>query len=55
MTAQWSVDVEARAFTESVPPTADWFAPRLPVLAAYHRALIAILELDDRRLAARVR
>ena len=41
--------------TRNVAPTTDWFARQLPALAAYHRALMAIVELYDARVAARLR
>ncbi len=41
--------------TQNVAPTTDWFARQLPALAAYHRAMMAILELYDPPVAARVR
>lgn len=41
--------------TANVAPTIDWFARQLPALAAYHRALMAILELYEPPVAARVR
>jgi SAM-dependent methyltransferase len=41
--------------TANVAPTGDWLARQLPALAAYHRAMLASLELYDPPLAARVR
>ncbi len=40
--------------TQNVAPTADWFSGLLPTIAAYHRALMATLELYDAPVAARV-
>jgi SAM-dependent methyltransferase len=40
--------------THNVAPTTGWFARQLPALAAYHRAMMAILELYEPPLAARV-
>ncbi len=40
--------------TRNVAPTTDWLARQLPALAAYHRAIMAILELYDPPVAARV-
>jgi SAM-dependent methyltransferase len=47
--------LRASDITANVAPTADWFAGHLPTTAAYHRAMMATLELYDAPLAARVR
>ncbi len=47
--------LRASDITANVAPTADWFARHLPTTAAYHRAMMATLELYDAPLAARVR
>jgi SAM-dependent methyltransferase len=41
--------------TDNVAPTTQIWERQLPVVAAYHEALMSILELSDKALAARVR
>lgn len=40
--------------TANVAPTTQWWERQMPIVAAYHAALMSLLEIDDPALAARV-